>query len=195
MKNKEANMNITEIIKEEVIKRDKEDQKTREYSFYEEHIKYVVKNAKELAKKYKADIEIVELAALLHDIAIISKVGDREEHHINGSIIAEELLTKYNYPKDKIERVKQCILKHRGSVTIPRNTIEEEIIADADAISHFDNITLLYLTAIKRKGKNIKEASLWVEKKLAKDYNKLSERTKLDLKDRYENIVNILFNK
>ena len=188
-------MSIVELIKEEVINRDKEDQKTREYSVYEEHIKYVVKNAKDLAIKYNADLEIVELAALLHDIAIISKVGDREEHHINGAIIAEELLTKYNYPKDKIERVKQCILKHRGSVTIPRNTIEEEIIADADAISHFDNVTLLYLTAIKRKGKNIKEASLWVEKKLAKDYNKLSERTKLDLKDRYENIVNILFTK
>ena len=186
-------MSIVELIKEEVIKRDKEDQETREYSFYEEHIKYVVENAKDLAKKYNADIEIVELAALLHDIAIISKVGDREEHHINGSVIAEELLTKYNYPKDKIERVKQCILNHRGSKITNRNTIEEEIIADADAISHFDNITLLFLTALKRKGKNIKEASLWVKKKLDKDYNKLSGRSKLEQKSRYENIIKVLF--
>lgn len=44
--------------------------------------------------------------------------------------IAEELLTKYNYPKDRIERVKQCVLNHRGSKDYPRNTIEEEIIAD-----------------------------------------------------------------
>ena len=187
-------MNIVDIIKEEVIKRANEDRLTRGYSFYDEHIKYVVENATKLAQKYNEDIEVVELAALLHDIAIISKVGDKEAHHINGSIIAEELLTKYNYPKDKIARIKECILKHRASVDLPRTTLEEEIIADADAMSHFDNITLLYITAVKRKGNNIKEVTLWIKKKLEKDYNKLSERTKLELKDKYENIMKVLFN-
>ena len=188
-------MNIVELIREEVIKRANEDSITRDYSFYEEHIKYVVQNAIKLASKYNADIEIVELAALLHDIAIVSKVGDREAHHINGSIIAEELLTKYSYPKERIDRIKSCILRHRASIELPRNTIEEIIIADADAMSHFDNITLLYVTAVKRKGKNIKDASNWVKKKLENDYNKLSPRAKEDQKERYENIMKVLFEK
>ena len=187
-------MTITELIKEEVIKRDKESIKTKGYSMYEEHIKYVVENATKLARKYNEDIEVVELAALLHDIAVISEIGDREEHHINGSIIAEELLTKYNYPKDKIEIIKSCILKHSADIECKRDTQEEEIIADADAMSHFDNITLLYITAVKRKGNNIKEVTLWIKKKLEKDYNKLSERTKLELKDKYKNIMKVLFN-
>ena len=171
-------MNITELIKEEVIKRANEDRLTRGYSFYDEHIKYVVENATKLARKYNEDIEVVELAALLHDIAIISKVGDREEHHINGSIIAEELLTKYNYPKDKIARIKECILKHRASVDLPRTTLEEEIIADADAMSHFDYIPGLFFVAYKRRNLDIKDATNWVKNKLEKDYNKLSERAK-----------------
>ena len=34
-------------------------------------------------------IEIVSLGALLHDIALINRVGDRKDHHINGEIIAK----------------------------------------------------------------------------------------------------------
>jgi len=67
-----------------------------------------------LAKEYNADVEIVELG-VIHDISMPSNIGPQEEHHIYGAKIAEELLTKYNYPQDKIERVKQCVLNHRGS--------------------------------------------------------------------------------
>ena len=187
-------MNITEIIKEELLKRVEENSKRMGYNSWEEHIKYVVKNALYLAIKYKVDLEIVELAALLHDIAVVSNVGDGEEHHINGAIIAEELLTKYNYPKTRIERVKQCILTHSAIDGIKRNTIEEEIIADADVIAHFDTLPGLFFVAYKRLNLNINEASLWVKKKLENDYNKLSNRTKLELKDKYENIMKVLFN-
>ena len=35
---------------------------------------------------------------------------DRSRHNEYSSIIAEELLLKENYPINKIEKVKQCIL-------------------------------------------------------------------------------------
>ena len=72
--------------------------------------------------------------------------------------------------------------------------MEEEIIADADAMSHFDYIPGLFFVAYKRRNLDIKDATNWVKKKLQKDYNKLSERTKLELKDKYENIMQVLFN-
>ena len=72
--------NIVESIKSELIKRcDSYEQKTG-YNYYEDHIRHVVKNAVELAKKYNADIEIVELGALLHDISVPSEYGTMEEH-------------------------------------------------------------------------------------------------------------------
>ena len=107
-----------EKIKEELIKRCNSYEAKTGYNYYEYHIKYVVKNAIELAKKYNADIEIVELGALLHDIAVPSEYGDIEEHHIYGEKIAEELLTKLNYPKEKTELVKKCILNHRSSTKL-----------------------------------------------------------------------------
>ena len=188
-------MKITELIKEELLKRVEENKQAMGYNSWEEHIKYVVKNANELAIKYNADQEIVELGALLHDIAVVSNIGPQQEHHINGAIIAEELLNKYNYPQDRIERVKQCVLNHSGSKDLPRNTLEEEIIADADAMAHFDTIPGLFFVAYKRRNLDIKDASNWVKTKLENDYNKLSLSAKEDQKERYKNIMKVLFEK
>lgn len=188
-------MNITELIKKELLERTDNSKDKDGYDFWEDHIKYVVDNAIYLAKEYRADVEIAELGALLHDIAMPSNIGPREEHHIYGAKIAEELLTKYNYPQDKIERVKQCVLNHRGSNDLPRNTIEEEIIADADVMAHFDSIPSLFSLAFKELNLDLHEGTEYVKKKLERDYNKLSNRTKDILEERYNNIINVLFKK
>ena len=186
---------ITEKIREELIKRCNTYNEKYGYDFWNEHIKYVVKNAVELAKKYGADIEIVELGALLHDIAMPSEIGPREEHNVYGAKIADELLTKLNYPDDRKERVKECVLRHRGSKDLPRNTIEEECVADADVIAHFDCIPALFHLAFGKNDKDlsIAEGTEFVKKKLERDYNKLSSHTREILKDRYENIIKVLF--
>ena len=74
---------MIEQIKEEVLKAINEYKETSNdhYDFWNEHIKYVYYESIELAKKYNADIEIVSLGALLHDIALI-KGGTKEKHHI-----------------------------------------------------------------------------------------------------------------
>lgn len=186
---------IVEKIKEELIKRCNIYNEKYNYDFWNDHIKYVVKNSIELAKKYEADVEIVELGALLHDIAMPSEIGTREEHNVYGMKIADELLTKLGYPQDRKERVKECVLRHRGSKNLPRNTIEEQCVADADVIAHFDCIPSLFHLAFAKNEKelSIAEGTKFVKEKLERDYNKLSPRTRETLKERYENIINILF--
>ena len=61
------------------------------------NIRYVYRETVDLAKKYNIDLAIVQLGALLYDIALICKVGDRKDYHINGKIFAEEILSKYFY--------------------------------------------------------------------------------------------------
>ncbi len=186
---------VVDSIKAELLKRCENYKEKYGYDFWNDHIKYVVKNSIELAKKYGADVEIVELGALLHDIAMPSELGPREEHNVYGVQIADELLTQFNYPEDRKERVKECVLRHRGSKDLPRNTIEEECVADADVLAHFDCIPSVFHLAF---GKNeldlsIEEGTEFVKKKLERDFNKLSDRTKIELKDRYENIMKVLF--
>ena len=184
---------VTEKIKQELLKRCEEYNKKYDYDFWNDHIKYVVSNSINLAKKYNADVEIVELGALLHDISMPSEYGEREKHHIYGAEIAEQLLIELNYPKDKIEQVKNCVLNHRGSKDRPRNTIEEQCVADADVIAHFDCIPSLFSLAYQEMNLSICEGKDFVKKKLERDFYKLSSQSKTLLKDRYENIMKVLF--
>ena len=73
-----------------------------------------------LAETYNADKEIVELGALLHDIALMTKTGTRGDHHINGKLIAEQLLSQIDYPYDKKERVLNCIEGRYMLTLVPR---------------------------------------------------------------------------
>lgn len=184
---------ITEKIKVELLKRCEKSKEKDGYDFWNEHIKYVVENAVKLAKKYNADVEIVELGALLHDIAMPSDYGEREKHHIFGAEIAEQLLTELNYPKDRMERVKNCVLNHRGSEDRPRETIEEQCVADADVMAHFACIPSLFSLVYKEMNLSISDGAEYVKKKLERDYGKLSSQSRELLKDRYENIIKVLF--
>jgi len=154
------------------------------YSFWTYHITSVVKYAEVLAKRFDANKEIVELAALLHDIGVIK--GDKVNHHISGTGEAEKILKKFNYPQEKIEKIKHCIFAHRASKSIKRKTIESECIASADAMSHFDEIPQLFESALIRFKMNPEEGKKWILEKLKRDWKKLIPEAKKLVRDKYK---------
>ena len=160
------------------------------YDFWNEHIKYVYEESLKLAETYNADKEIVSLGSLLHDIALINKVGDRKDHHINGEIIAREILTKEGYDEDKKERVLKCIYNHRSSKNA--TSIEELCVSDADILAHFDNIPMLFNSAYNRSNVSLNEVREWMKNAFEKDYNDLSDKTKELFKDKYKLIYEIV---
>lgn len=156
------------------------------------HIQAVVKNAGLLAKQYHANQEVVLIAAWLHDIASVTDYEMYEEHHLYSAEIAKELLTEWNYDLDKMELVCQCIRNHRGSVQKERITAEELCVADADAISHFDNVpSLLYLAYVKRN-MDIESGREFVKNKLDRSFAKLSVGSKEIYRDKYEQVMHVL---
>lgn len=157
------------------------------------HILPVVKYAKILARKFNAYEEIVEIAALLHDIGSI-KYGDVENHHTFGVEEAERILKKFGYPQEKIEKVTHCIHTHRGSKKIKRQTREAECVASADAMAHFDNVpSHLYFAFVKLQ-MNISEGTKFVKSHLERSWDKLIPEAKELIKDRYEATKLILQN-
>ena len=159
---------------------------------WDHHIKIVYDLAKKYANEYGADLEIVALAALLHDVASVTDVNFTEEHHIIGADIAEELLLKENYPIERIELIKKCILNHRGSRLMEKNSPEEICIADSDAMAHFYSIPSLLSMVYREKGLSIDEGSKFVLEKLDRSYNKMSDKGKVLVKSRYECAKDIL---
>lgn len=156
------------------------------------HIKSVVKNAELLAEKYCGDIEVVTIAAWLHDIASITDYKYYEDHHIHGAEMAEKILKDFEYDDQKTILVQKSILNHRGSVSKHKESIEELIVSDADAISHFDSVPALLYLAYVRKGLSIDKGIHFVRSKLERSYEKLSPESKKFYESKYHETMRLL---
>ena len=135
---------------------------------YTYHILGVVRYALWLAKFYPVDPEVVELAALLHDIGRADVKNDKI-HHLAGVPIAEEVLRKYGYSQEVIDEVKHCIESHRSSEGEEPKTMTAKIVANADAMIHFDHIPLFFYWRAKQ-GVPFEDILEWVEKKLERNW-------------------------
>lgn len=152
---------------------------------FADHFVPIVKYGKKLAREYKADIEVVELAGWLHDIGSI--VCGRADHHITSAEIAEEQLIKLGYSEDKIEQVKECIISHRGSQKIRPKTIEAQIIIEADTLSAFDCLEGLFQCAYVYEKLSRREAKKSVRQKLENKWKQLRfKKSKEMIKPKYK---------
>lgn len=182
---------IIEFLETEIFKRCQSENNVFGFDIYY-HIRAVVENASQMSEIYGADVEIVMISAWLHDIASITKSSLYEEHHIHGQYIAEEILQKQFYDKEKIECVKRCIYHHRGSRSLEKEFPEEKCLADADAISHFDSFpSLLYMAYVTKK-MEVLEGMDFVQHKLERSWNKLSEVGKVFSMKKYKETMNVI---
>jgi uncharacterized protein len=99
--------------------------------FKVEHVLRVLKYSMMLAAERIVDLDVIALAALLHDIAAYDY---RKNHAIEGSKIAEKYLADKGYPNELVKKVVRAIAVHSGSLAFEANTIEEKILQDADTI-------------------------------------------------------------
>ena len=98
------------------------------------HIYRVRQNAAFIGKHENSDLFVVQLAALLHDIA------DWKFHDGDDSIgpkVAGEIMKKHHVPKETIERVQEIIFEvgYKGAKvkTVP-SSIEGKVVQDADRL-------------------------------------------------------------
>lgn len=162
------------------------------YGIWSHHIKPMLKISSKLAGFYNAEEEIVIIATLLHDLAGIRDDSKTKEHHIYGAMEAEEILRKYNYPDDGIEKVKKCILNHRGSVNNIKDSVEEICVADADAMTHIEQIGSLFYLVYKEMDMGIEEGIEYIKGKINRDWNKMSEKSKVMFKYKYEKVIDVI---
>ena len=181
-------MEVYEILKEEIMQDNEKflEESDDGYNYWENHIKHVVNESVKLAKMYGADVEIVKISALLHDVSQIKKIGPKEGHNVRGAEIAEKMLKNLNYPQEKIERIKGCILHHSKSKYA--TNIDELCVADADVLAHFNNADLVFAT-LQERGADLKKTKEWFDE----DFNDLSDRTKEWYKPKYDELITKLF--
>ena len=126
---------MSEILSkaQEFVKKKYSKGEFEKYSFHNyKHVKRTLKAVNLIAENSKVsstDLEVLNLAALFHDIGIVDSYDNHEERSAN---IAEEYLKNHQYPDEKIKKVKACIIATNLSLQ-PKNNLEY-IIRDADVI-------------------------------------------------------------
>jgi len=155
------------------------------------HVFPVVRYGKLLASKLRADKEVVELSCWLHDLTRIR--GDVKNHHITSSIEAEKILKALGYDDEKIYKVRGCIYAHRGSVKVVKKNIEEEIVACADSMAHFEFAIILFYSAFGRKKLSLEDGTEWISAKIERSWKKISiPMAKRVVEKRYRELKYIL---
>jgi HD superfamily phosphodiesterase len=101
--------------------------------FWEYHVKPVVVTSRKLAKKYGADDALVWIGALVHDISL---VDDGKMHDELSAEKAYSFLLYQGFSKEVAGKAKEIALRHRCQKYMPE-TLEEKIVATADAMNHF----------------------------------------------------------
>ena len=94
------------------------------------HVKRVLRIATMIAEKENADLELIQVGALLHDIG--RAIG--EPHEETGAKRAKEILNELGYTSEKIARVERIIRYHDFSSRDRLESLEEKIVWDADKI-------------------------------------------------------------
>lgn len=100
------------------------------------HVERVRNLALNIGKREKADLSILTVACLLHDIGRKEEMESKGKicHAEKGTELADKILHKYKIDQEAIDNICHCIVSHRyRNQNIPK-TIEAKVLFDADKL-------------------------------------------------------------
>lgn len=115
------------------------------YNYRGDHVEQVVRLVKEIGPTTDADMDIVILAAWLHDLAKPGIEGIEIRHHgIASAELAEDWLAQAGYDAKTITQVADAVRKHVGlKLEKPLEPVEAQVLWEADKILKLGIVGLL----------------------------------------------------
>lgn len=115
----------------------------------------------------EVDYSILIPAVLLHDIGVTESDNYKEHAEVGAEIVKRDL-SGFDYEKEEITKIAECVEQHKGKAK--RDSIEAKILYDADHLEK-SGISGAFATyrAQLELGKSIEE---WVEKVLSSQDSK-----------------------
>src|SRR4030042_1004248 len=126
-----------------------------------DHVLRVYNLSLHLAENENIDLDILKAAVLLHDIARVKEDNDptgRTDHAVLGAEMCVPILEEVNFPVETIKHVQVCIISHRYRTGHTPQTIEAQILFDADKLDTIGAI-------------GIARSFIWVGRNNAKIYS------------------------
>ncbi len=127
-------MNISETLESELLEFI-QNEMVQDHAHDINHLMRVVKSAKSLATNEQAKLEVVLPAAYLHDCFSFPKNHpDRRNSSKLAADKAIAFLSSINYPSFYFDDIHHAITAHSFSANINPETIEAQIVQDADRL-------------------------------------------------------------
>jgi len=125
-------VNKFDEIAKEIEKRYQKVRKSHDW----EHTQRVYNLCMKIGEKESADLEILKLAAVLHDIGREEQDNSNGKlcHAQRGAVLARKILEKYNLPQEQINKIIHCIETHRFRGDKIPFSKEAKILYDADKL-------------------------------------------------------------
>ncbi len=102
-----------------------------EYRF--NHIRNVVALGEEIAREEGADVDVVRVAAVFHDVAKLE--AEQDEHAAEGARVAREYLTSHtDLPESFVDEVCRCIDDHSYQGDVTDLALETQSLIEADIL-------------------------------------------------------------
>jgi len=101
-----------------------------------DHTERVLGLCLRIGRKEKADLEVLRLAAVLHDIGREAEdsSGGRLCHGERGAVLAAAILRKHGLDEETVARVVHCIAAHRFRGGRLPESLEAKVLFDADKL-------------------------------------------------------------
>jgi len=142
-----------------------------------------------IAKREGANVEVVEKAAELHDIA-----RDKDNHAIEGSKIARRILEEEGYDEEFIEAVCHCIEAHSFSSGVEPRTLEAKVLSDADKIDALGAIGVARAFMFSgERGRSIEDTIKHFEEKLLRLKDLLHTKTAKEIAEERHRFIKLFY--
>ena len=109
------------------------------------HVERVLKLSSEIGAVLNANLPVIKIAALLHDVGRYLKKDDLIKNHAEISAqIAENFIIKnnFNIASEDVENILHCIRAHSFSNDLEPKSLEAKILSDADKLDALGAIGL-----------------------------------------------------
>jgi uncharacterized protein len=99
-----------------------------------DHVLRVLTLVRRIGPAEGADMHLLEVATLLHDIARAGEVENGVDHAQAGAERARAIVQEWGYTPDEAAAVARIIAAHRFRNDAPPQTVEEKVLYDADKL-------------------------------------------------------------
>jgi len=104
-----------------------------------DHAERVLRIVEDIGQREGADLDILRVAALLHDIGVPI---NKERHYEVGALLARGILSQLGFTGDEVEPIVHAIEAHSRYGGPDPQTLEARILQDADAVEYVGAVGL-----------------------------------------------------